>query len=175
MYRENHSLAINLLVGCLEAKLTGYGYTVGVEVGGRYGRPDVVIRPMRHGVLVCSGHETVLVEVKSNSFAYSQLIRYLIDWFDAVIMVWRVLPRQIFTIDAKLHMWLLQESMKSALVKGQMLLKDCSVACGHRIGGTSGEVRDADALVNDFLSALRDTLPTVVDKVCQLVKGRMMK
>ncbi len=160
-YRENRSLAINLLTGCLQAKIAGYA--VEVEVDEECGGPDATIRPMKCGIMVRSGTATVLVEVKGGCFTYSQLIRHLIDRSDAITVVWRILLKQIFTVDSRKHMWLFLESMRFALNRGQALLSGYRSECSHKIG-------DVDAFVNGFLSALRATLPTDVDEVCLPVR-----
>ncbi|MEM2028596.1 MAG: hypothetical protein QXS05_04350 [Candidatus Bathyarchaeia archaeon] len=172
LYRENHSLAINLLTEALRARLAAEGYTVEVEVSGRYGRLDVLIRPTNHGVIVYFGESgEVLVEVKSRSFSYSQIIRYLVEHPNTAMVIWRILPKQVFIVDGRRHRWLILASIKAAIGRGLALLREENFDCAHKVNSKNNAViTDAEGLVNDFLSSLEDTLPRVVEAVCRIIK-----
>ena len=178
IFRENHRLAVNLLVERLRQRLTvngsksAYAYVQG-EVPGEYGRVDVLVKPISCGVLVKLKNVRVIVEVKTGkSFSYIQLFRYLIQNPNSVIVVWRVKMRQIFVLDGRKMCVraLLLALMETAINRGLYILNMKNEQCSHNpINSKKYEVENPQQLIDDFTDGLMQTLDHVVNVIDTII------
>ena len=82
IFRENHDLAVSLLIHALRGVLRGENnLTIQKEVSGKYGKIDVLITRLNSShLLVRSGINETIVEIKTNrSFSIKQVLRYLLE------------------------------------------------------------------------------------------------
>jgi hypothetical protein len=170
IFRENHDLAVSLLVQALR-NLSSGGLAVNGEVDCGLGRLDVLVKRLNGGLLQvqASGHE-LIVEIKTNmGFGMKQALRYLVERPDATAIIWRVRKRQILVIDGRKHRWLLIAYIAAALQQGLTILNEDFTTCDHDFTDKPFEVNDPQGFLDDFLTSLIDGLPKVVDAVMQLL------
>jgi len=99
LYMEIHNFAVNLLSGALMCALDRENLSVCCEDCGDHGVVDVAIKPRGFGVIVEGDEAIVVVEVKTGRrISLAQLFRYLLDHPNAILVVWRVRLRQVFTL-----------------------------------------------------------------------------
>jgi len=175
IYKENHRLAVNLLTEQLQYRLgkEGFNSVVQDEVEGDYGRVDVLIRQISCGVLLTYNGAQFIVEVKTGKgLSYDQIFRYLIDWPNATLIVWRVIMRQIITLDQKAVSPFLLTYLETILQRGTRLLNgDKITPCNHNYTNEKPYViRDPQGLINEFLLVLTETLPNIIDTIVQQLK-----
>jgi hypothetical protein len=175
IHMENHRLAINLLTDKLQYYLRRGGFHLSVqdEVEGNCGRVDVLIRRVGSGVLLDLGRSRIVIEVKTGlSLSYTQLFRYLISDPDiATIVVWRVRLRQILIIHRSKVEELIKTYMKVAIRRGEKLLRGEITPCDHNPPNRRGHIiQDPQRILDDFLSALIETLPRVVEAILHVLR-----
>jgi len=175
IYKENHRLAVNLLTEHLQHCLSEEGFKISVqdEVEGDYGRVDVLLRPTNSGVFLKYKGIEIIVEIKTGKgLSYDQIFRYLIDRPNATIIVWRVMMRQIVTIDQKRTNQLLPAYLETIIRRGTRLLDGDKVTqCGHNHTNEKPYViENPEELLNNFASALSETMPKVIDTILQMLK-----
>lgn len=178
LFIQNHKLAVNLLVERLRRrlKLNGFKPEVEGEAGGVYGRPDVIVKPTIMGVVVeVAKTLEIIIEVKTGTgFTYAQLFRYLIGRPNAVLLVWRVTRRQVLVIDGKERCRLLILLIEAALDRGTAILNDEYEECSHNpVRDASYTIEDAQGIVDEFLTALVETIPNVVESVVDIIQRRL--
>ena len=175
LFLENHRLAVGLLVESLHHYLTEK-FKVEEEVEGEYGRLDIIVKPTRTGVILkIANMLEVIIEVKTGeSFTYSQVFRYLIERPGAILFVWRVTKRQVIKIDGKRCRSLLLLVMEAALERGMAVLRGEYGECNHTpVRNTPYIIEDAQAIVDDFLTAIVDTLPVIIESVLNAIRSRL--
>ena len=179
LYVQNHDLAVGLLVEELRRRL-GREYSnfvVEEEASGAYGRPDIVVRATPTGVIIeIDGALEIIVEVKTGAgFTYSQVFRYLIERPNAVLVLWRVIRRQPIVLEGGKLRSLLLMVMEAAVNRGTAVLNGELEECKHNPNrkGKPCTVEDAQAIVDEFLSALTETMPTIVETVLNIVRSRL--
>ena len=175
LFLENHRLAVGLLVESLRRHLRE-NFKVEEEVEGEYGRLDIIVKPTRTGVILkIANMLEVIIEVKTGeSFTYSQAFRYLIERPGAILFVWRVTKRQVIKIDGKRRRSLLLLVMEAALERGTAILKGEYGECNHTpVRNTPYIIEDAQAIVDDFLTAVVDTLPVIIESVLNAIRSRL--
>jgi len=175
IYKENHRLAVNLLTEQLQHRLgeEGFNSIVQGEVEGDYGRVDVLIRPISCGVLLRYRGSEIIIEVKTGKgLSYDQIFKYLIDWPNATVIVWRVMMRQILTIDQKTINQFLLTYLETIIQRGSRLLNgDKITPCNHNyINEKPYVIKNPQELINDFLLVLTETLPNIIDTILQKLK-----
>ena len=173
LFLENHRLAVGLLVESLRRHLRE-DFKVEEEVKGEYGRPDIIVKPTRTGVILkIANMLEIIIEVKTGEgFTYSQLFRYLVEKPDAILFVWRVAKHQIIRIDGKRCRNLLLLVMEAALERGLTILEDEYGECDHTpVRNSPYVIEDAQAMVDDFLTAMVDTLPVIVESVLNAIRS----
>jgi len=178
LFVENHKLAVNLLVEELRRNLKKNNLKSNVEeeVDRIYGRPDIVVRTTATGIIIeVANALEVLVEVKTGaSFTYAQIFRYFIEKPKAVLVLWRVTQRQIIVIDGRKIRGLLLMIMEAALNRGTAILNGEYKECNHNpVMSEPYTIEDAQGLVDDFLSALAETIPSVVETVLNIIRSRI--
>ena len=167
LYRENHRLAVNLLIERLRARLSaGGGSAVEGEVSGEYGRVDVLIKPLSCGILIELGDFQIVVEVKTGrGLSYAQILRYLIERPHAVIVVWRVSMRQVLIIRGREHLGLTLACMDMAIRRGLALLNNEVRECSHKRSRGEYRLENPQETFEKFTASLVEGLPAVVDAV----------
>ena len=178
LFVQNHKLAVNLLVEELRRSLEKAGLEPNVEeeVKGVYGRPDIVVRTTATGIIIEVAKKLeILVEVKTGaSFTYAQIFRYFIERPSAVLVLWRVTRRQIIVIDGEKIRGLLLIVMEAALNRGTAILNGEFKECDHNpVRNEPYIIEDAQDLVDDFLSALAETIPSIVETVLGIIRNRL--
>jgi len=178
LFVQNHKLAVNLLVEELRRNLkkTGLEPNVEEEVKGVYGRPDIVVRTTATGIIIeVAKTLEILVEVKTGAgFTYAQIFRYFIERPNAVLVLWRVTRRQIIVIDGEKIRGLLLMVMETALNRGTAILNGEYKECKHNpVRNEPYIIEDAQGLVDDFLSALAETIPSVVETVLDIIRSHL--
>jgi len=176
LFLQNHKLAVNLLVEQLRHrfKATGFKPKVEEEVRGEYGRVDIIVKPTSTGVIVEIGNTIeIIIEVKTGaSFTYAQLFRYLLERPNAVLVLWRVTQRQIIVIDGGKIRGLLLMVMEAALNRGTVILNGEYEECSHNpVRNEPYVIEDAQAIVDDFLTAIVDTLPVIIESVLNAIRN----
>jgi len=176
IYTENHKLAVNLLTERLQHQLNKEGFNALVqdEVEDNYGRVDILIRPINSGVLLRFRESEIIIEVKTGKgLSYAQIFRYLIDKPNATMIVWRIKMRQIFTIDQKRTGQLLQAYMETIIRRATRLLSDNEITpCNHNPADDKQfTIKNPQELIDEFISALIETLPRIVEEVMQVLKS----
>jgi hypothetical protein len=173
IFRENHDLAVGLLIQALRNRSNGR-LAVNGDVDCEFGRIDVLVKKLNGGLLrVQTGTKELIIEIKTNmSFSMKQALRYLIEKPDATAIIWRVRKRQILIIDGRKHRWLILAYIAAALQQGLAILNEDFTPCDHDFTNRSFEVRDPQGFLDDFLTALVDGLSKVVDTVLQLLEYR---
>lgn len=176
IYKENHRLAVNLLTEQLRYRLNKEGLNTIVEdeVEGHYGRVDVLIKQISSGVLLTYNGFQFIVEVKTGKgLSYDQILRYLVDWPNATLIVWRVTMRQIITLEQKAVSSFLQTYLETILQRGTRLLNgDKITPCNHNFTNEKPYViKDPQGLINEFLLVLNETLPNVIEAIIQKLKA----
>lgn len=172
LFLENHRLAIGLLMESLRRRLRD-GFKIEEEVKGEYGRPDIVVKSTSMGVILeIANRLEVVVEVKTGEiFTYSQVFRYLIERPNAILILWRVTKRQIIRFDGEKIRKLLLLAMEAALNRGMSILNGEYDECDHTpVKTTPYVIEDSQAIVDDFLTALVDTLPAITKAVLDVVR-----
>ena len=172
LFLENHRLAVGLLVESLRRHLKE-DFKVMEEVEGEYGRLDIIVKPTSTGVILeIANMLEVIIEVKTGeSFTYAQIFRYLIEKPSAILLVWRVTKRQVIKIDGERHRKLLLLAMEAALDRGTAVLKGEHDECRHTpVRATPYVIEDAQAIVDDFLTAIVDTLPVIIESVLDVIR-----
>jgi len=176
LFREGHDLAVNLLVHALRSASKAWdNIAVQGEVGGEYGRLDVLVRRLSGGLLlISSGANEVIVEVKTNlGFSLRQVLRYLLERTSATAVVWRVRKRQMLVVDGKKHRWLLALFAAAAIQHGLTILNGEFEECGHSPPKNSQyEIPDPQETLDDFLTCLVEGLPRVVELVLGILRGQ---
>ena len=178
LYAQNHRLAVNLLVEELRSILKNEGltYKVEEEAKGVYGRSDIVVQATATGIIIeVAKALEIVVEVKTGAgFTYTQIFRYLIERPNAVLVLWRVTKRQIIVIDGGKIRGLLLMVMEAALNRGIAILNGEYAECSHNpVRNEPYVIEDAQRLVDDFLSALAETIPSVVETVLGIIRSRL--
>ena len=178
LYAQNHRLAVNLLVEELRRHLKKAGLKPNVEgeVKGLFGRPDIVVRATPTGIIIeVAKSLEIVIEVKTGAgFTYEQVFRYLIERPNAVLVLWRVTRRQIIVIDGGKIRGLLLMVMEAALNRGTAILNGDYEECSHNpVRNEPYVIEDAQCLVDDFLSALAETIPSVVETVLGIIRSRL--
>jgi len=176
IYRENHRLAVNLLSEYLQNRLNAKGFKVLVqdEVEGDYGRVDVLITPISCGMLVKFRGTEIIIEVKTGkSLSYDQIFKYLLERPDATMIVWRIKMRQIFKIDQERMCQILPVYVKAIINRGSRLLsEEKRVLCSHNpVKVDPYIITTPQEVIGDFLSALTETLPDVIEAVLEVLKS----
>ncbi|MGQ9691458.1 MAG: hypothetical protein ACUVQY_09410 [Thermoproteota archaeon] len=176
LFRENHDLAVNLLVHALSSALKG-GNSLSVqgEVSGEYGRLDVLVTRLSGGLLlVSSGTAEVIVEVKTNmSFSLKQVLRYLLERPSVTAIVWRVRKRHMLVIDGRRYRHLITLFATAAIQQGLAILNGEFKECGHnQPKNTPYMVHNPQEILDDFLTCMVEELPKVVNMVLGILKGR---
>ncbi|MHA1632016.1 MAG: hypothetical protein ACTSXC_04315, partial [Candidatus Freyarchaeota archaeon] len=172
LFLENHRLAVGLLVESLRRHLRE-DFKVMEEVEGEYGRLDIIVKPTSTGVILeIANMLEVIIEVKTGEgFTYAQIFRYLIEKPSSVLLVWRVTKRQVIKIDGERHRKLLLLAMEAALDRGTAVLKGEYDECIHTpVRTTPYLIEDAQAIVDDFLTAIVDTLPVIIESVLDVIR-----
>jgi len=176
LFVQNHDLAVGLLVEALRQNLEAKGFKLRVEqeVGGVYGIPDVIVKPTRMGVVVELADLEIVIEVKTGvGFSYAQLIRYLAERPEAVGVIWRILPDQVLILDQRKHRSILMLCLEAALKRGLDILNGAVEECKHNpIRNFKIEVKDAQRLLDQYLTALANSLPKVVSAVYEIIQSR---
>jgi len=173
IFRENHDLAVSLLIQALR-NLSNGGLDVNGEVSCEFGKLDVLVKKLNGGLLqVQAGSHELIVEIKTNmSFGLKQALRYLIEKPDATAIIWRVRKRQILVIDGRKHRWLLIAYVAAALQQGLTILNEDFTTCDHDFTDKPFEVNDPQGFLDDFLTSLIDGLPKVMNTVMQLLERK---
>jgi hypothetical protein len=169
IFREEHSLAISLLVHTL--RHLSKDLTVESEVRCEYGRLDVLVKKANGGLVQLRANDReVVVEVKTNmGFSLNQALRYLIERPSATVVIWRVRKRQAMVIDGVRHRWLIMAFMAASLQHGLTILSGDFEQCNHRLVDGSFEVQNPQEMLDDFLSGLIESFPIVVNVVMTLL------
>jgi uncharacterized protein YaaQ len=171
IFRENHDLAVSLLIQALRGLSSG-GLAVDGEVDCKFGKLDVVVRKLDSSLLqVQASNYELIVEVKTNmGFNMKQALRYLIERPDATAIIWRVRKRQILVIDGRKHRWLIIAYIEAALQQGLTILNEDFMPCNHDLAFRPFELKDPQEFLDDFLASLVESLPKVVDVVMRLLR-----
>jgi len=171
IFRENHDLAVSLLIQALR-NLSKGRLAVNGEVNCGLGRLDILVKRLNGGLLqVQTGGHELIIEIKTNmSFGMKQALRYLIEKPDATAIIWRVRKRQILVIDGRKHRWLIIAYIAAALQHGLTILNEDYMPCNHDLAGKPFELKDPQAFLDDFLASLVEGLPKVVDMVMRLLR-----
>ncbi|MEM3666780.1 MAG: hypothetical protein QW222_06845 [Candidatus Bathyarchaeia archaeon] len=173
---QNHDLAVGLLVEGLRQNLEANGFKLKVEqeTSSMYGKPDIIVKPTRTGVLVEVADLEIVIEVKTGvGFSYAQLIRYLVEKPNAIGIIWRILPNQILILDSQKHRLLLMLCLEAALKRGLDTLNGAVEECEHNpIRDFKIEIEDAQRLFDQYLTALTKSLPKIVGTVYEIIQSR---
>ena len=82
--------------------------------------------------------------------------------------------RQIIVIDGEKIRGLLLKVMETALNRGATILNGLYEECGHNpVRNEPYIIEDAQGLVDDFLSALTETIPSVVETVLDIIRSHL--
>ena len=172
LYIQNHELAVGLLVEGLRQtfEANGFSFKVGQEVNGVFGRPDVIVKPIKAGVLVETGSLEVVIEVKTGiGFSYGQLIRYLLERPKAIGIIWRILPNQILVVDPRKHRAILWLCAAAALKRGLDILNGEPEECKHNpFNGKNAEIKNAQKVLDSYFEALQKSLPRILQTVYEV-------
>jgi len=172
LYIQNHELAVGLLVEGLRQtfEANGFSFKVGQEVNGAFGRLDVIVKPIKAGVLVEAGSLEVVIEVKTGiGFSYGQLMRYLLERPKAIGIIWRILPNQILVLDPRKHRAILWLCAAAALRRGLDILNGKLEECEHNpLNGKNAEIDDAQKVLDSYFEALQKSLPRILQTVYEV-------
>ncbi|MEM3551176.1 MAG: hypothetical protein QXN87_05470 [Candidatus Bathyarchaeia archaeon] len=173
---QNHDLAVGLLVEGLRQNLETNGSKIKVEqeTSSLYGKPDIVVKPTRTGVLVAMADIEIVIEVKTGvGFSYAQLIRYIVEKPNAIGIIWRILQNQILILDSQKHRSLLMLCLEAALKRGLDILNGKVEECEHNpTRNFKIEIEDAQRLFDQYLIALAKSLPKIVWTVYEIIQRR---
>jgi len=172
LYGEMHEFAVNLLIGTLTQTLDGEELNVCYEDAHEYGRADVAIKSTRFGAVVETNGACVVVEVKTGKkLSFAQLFRYLLQYRDATLVVWRIPMRQVFTLKGERLRALLCLYVSSAVARALKLLNGEPVACNHKISdGGASAVSEPQRVLDEFFEGLVEGLPKVVSAVFESLR-----
>ena len=181
LYREGHSLAINLLIEALRYGLSGSNICAVVEgeVRGEYGRTDVIVRVARHGIVIELGDLVIIVEVKTGaSISLAQILKYAIERPRSAIVVWRARLRQVFVVDMESYRPLLLAFMFAMASRGRTILNGSFSECCHNNENAgerarNGGMESPQQYIDELFSAMPSTLPKVIEAVTNLIKGKL--
>ncbi|MEM0358304.1 MAG: hypothetical protein QXL77_08065 [Candidatus Bathyarchaeia archaeon] len=166
LYLEMHSLAVNLLAGVLTHALCNPKMEVLLEENGRYGRVDVAIKTAAFGAVVEIGNVSVIVEVKTGrNVDLIQVLRYLLEYPKAALLVWRVRKRQVFIVKGERLTSLLCMCAAVAIGRALKLLNNCDIDCPHNPHDTFAIIEKPQELIDEYFDGLADGLPKVVSAV----------
>jgi len=173
LYMEMHRFAVNVLAGVLAQVLKDREYGVSCEDSYEFGRVDIAIKPSHFGVSVEANNTRVVVEVKTGrSLSFAQLFRYLLQYQDAVLVVWRVPMRQVFTLKGEKLYALLYLYGSSALARALKLLNDENAKCNHKLGDCKAPtVIEPQKLLDEFFDGLVEGLPRVASAVIESLRS----
>lgn len=174
-YTQCHILTCNILVEELYSRLIDRGYTVSLttenDVGG-YGKIDVLLIPNHHGVDLYFDKKEVAIEVKTGqSFAFSQVLRYLLDNERRTILLWRIKNRQILYFEGPKLKPLTTQFMKMVISRAERLLSKKETSCAHHLAERNwspSQERLQEAL-SDFSKGIMETLPSVVEAIIAIL------
>lgn len=173
IYIENHALAVNLLIEMLRYKFNVNNLPLNVlgEFNGNFGRMDIVIIPTTSGVILESKNREVIVEVKTGkTFSYAQLFRYLFGKPNAIIILWRVIERQVIVLEGKKLQNLLMLCVAVAIHRGLSILNVPNATCNHHLNcNKRAAINDPQKLVEDFMENLQKGLSKIVETVLSLL------
>jgi len=173
IYMEMHSLALNILSGALMQMLNGRNLNVSCEEANNFGRSDVVIRRTGFQAVVEADGVNIIVEVKTGkSISFAQLFRYLLQHPNAILVVWRVMKRQVFTLSGEKLKNLLCIYTASAINRGLSILNGDVAACQHSIGvELYRRIENLQLILENFFQGLTESLPMVVAVVAKTIEG----
>jgi len=172
VYRECHKLAVSILVEELCYVLSNWGYRVSfsTEANTEYGKVDVLIKLTNYRVSLQYGIKEVKVEVKTGlSLSLSQLLRYILDYTDRAVVLWRIRSRQVLVFEGSELKPLLTQFMKMIISRGKRLLESPEVPCEHitQLGNWSPTQQELQETLLDFVKAVTETLPSVIKAVAE--------
>jgi hypothetical protein len=171
LYKECHTLAVNILVEELYNLLSGMGYKVMIstEADLEYGKADVIITITRYGINLRRNANELLVEVKTgNSLSLSQLFRYLLDERGNTIVVWRIRRRQVLIFNAQNIRTLLMEFTRMVSLRGSRLLSFSQLTCQHtQQSDYQPTQEELQKMFQDFAKAMTETLPYVLKAILE--------
>lgn len=172
LYREMHSLAVNLLSGALMHALGNKSLGVYCEDVNDYGRADVVVRSTGFGAVVMAEDASVVVEVKTGKgLSFAQLFRYLLQHPNAVLIVWRVGLRQVFKFKGERLQALLCMYTASAVNRALKLLNGEFTSCEHYPNIWNAKLNgDPQKLLDSYFDGLMESLPKAVAAVVEALK-----
>lgn len=172
LYSEMHGFAVNLLSGVLMEMLKGKGFRVCCEDAGDYGRADVVVKSATFGLVVKVNHVHVVVEVKTGrSISFAQLFRYLLWHPDAVLVVWRVGMRQVFTLRGRELQTLLCMYISSAISRALKLLNGEVTECSHNPSlHKYAFISEPQKILDNFFHSLTESLPKAISAIFNALK-----
>ncbi|MBC7129720.1 hypothetical protein H5T51_00680 [Candidatus Bathyarchaeota archaeon] len=177
IFRENHDLAVSMLVHTLRgmSQKDEYQIIVKEEARSEYGRLDVLIKRLNGGLLlVASGASEVIVEIKTNmGFSLKQILRYLLQRPDATAVIWRVRKRQTLVIDGRKHRWLIALFANAIIQQGLTILNGKFEECEHHPRKNSPyEIKNPQETLDDFLTCLVEGLAQVAEIVLSILNGK---
>ena len=172
IYMEMHSLALNILSGALMQMLNGRNLNVSCEEKDNFGRSDVVIRRTGFQAVVEADGVNIIVEVKTGkSISFAQLFRYLLQHPNAILVVWRVAMRQVFTLSGEKLKNLLCLYTASAINRGLSILNGDVAACQHSVGvELYRRIENPQLILENFFQGLTESLPLVVAVVAKTIE-----
>lgn len=178
MFVQNHRLAVSLLVEALHRgfKHEDLNLKIEEEVNSVYGRLDVVVRITTTGILIEVANKfEVIIEVKTGKgFTYAQVFRYLMEKPSAILVLWKVTQRQIIVFEGSKLRRIILMIMEAALDRGNDILNDSYEECGHDpVRNKPYVLENAQGLADDFLSALSETISSVVGVVLGIIRNRL--
>jgi len=175
LFLQNHKIAVNLLVEQLRNRLIAEGLKGRVEgeVSGVYGRPDVILKITSTGLIIKVGELEVIVEVKTGtSFSYAQLLRYIIERPNAILVLWRVAQNQTIVIKGTEVRGLLIMVLEAAINRGRDIVNGEYEDCDHNpVSNKPYIVEDAQAIVDNILLPLPRTMQSVVNTVLSVIES----
>lgn len=174
LFLQNHMLATNLLFEQLYDRLAmgNLKCRVDLEVDGKYGRPDIVLKLTNTGLFIKIGEIEIIAEVKTGAgFEYSQILRYLIERPHAIIMLWRVTQRQNIVIKGSEIHELLVLAMESALNRGRDVLRNRH-ECNHNLVHDQPRlINDAQVIVDNILPSLPKAIQSAVNTIFSIIES----
>ena len=170
-HREKHNMAVDIGSEALYEYLENMGYDtkIATEAEGTHGRVDILIRITRYGMNVIDGGRTVIVEVKTgSSISFYQLLRYLLDHPDAILVIWRPLHEHIDSYKPEEIGPMLIEFLKMCIRRARRFLKS-RMECNHKLPAKKFSKGVPKKDLKAFSEALSRTLPEFVNEVARVL------